>query len=137
MPKVSFYAERAAIILQQPHRIISITEGEHRAAFPIEHKAVLRLSFHDVDGYLGDQYTQFSAHDANRILDFIGNVEEDEVLIVHCQAGISRSAAVAKFLIQHKDYQLAKDRFCNGDMGGYNARVYGLLRMIDLDRQRP
>lgn len=136
MKYVSFYSEVAATNLRRPHRMISITEGDHRAKFPIEHTDLLRLSFHDVDDDFNGQYTMFSLVDARKILDFAGKVEDGEVLIVHCQAGISRSASVAKFLTQHKGFALLLDRYCNGKMDLYNSRVYGTLRMVDMDNVR-
>ena len=128
---VSFNSEVAAVSVLQPHHVISITEGEHRAKFAVEHKSLLRLSFHDTEVLFSSEYVVFSLVDARKILAFVDAIPDGEGLIVHCQAGISRSAAVAKFLIQHRGYQLRKDKYCNGNMSMYNGRVYGVLRTVD------
>ena len=128
---VSFYSELAAQSLTQKHNVISITEGDHRVKFPVEHKSLLRLSFHDVEELYSTEYTVFSLVDARKILEFVDKIPDGEGLIVHCQAGISRSAGVAKFLIQHRGFELRKDKFCSGKMDHYNTRVYGVLRTVD------
>lgn len=68
---------------------------------------VLRLSFHDVvpsqnpDG----AYTLMTADDADQIVAFVRRVAPDVVgIIVHCRAGISRSAAVVKWIA--REYQI-------------------------------
>lgn len=134
---VSFYSELAAQSVRQPHHVISITEGDHQVVFPVEHKSLLRLSFHDVDMlWSTSEYTTFSLVDARKILDFVEKIPDGEGLIVHCQAGISRSAGVAKFLIQHRDFKLRTDKYCNGNMDHYNSRVYGVLRSVNMDNIR-
>jgi predicted protein tyrosine phosphatase len=61
---------------------------------------VLRLKFHDVEPELdGYDYVIFSHDDVKKIFDFLKK-HEDEIdeVVVHCEAGISRSAAVSKFI---------------------------------------
>jgi len=67
-------------------------------------KDVLRLQFHDKDpNHTNPEeacgYRLFSDQDAIKILNFLKLHQEDcKEAIVHCEAGISRSAAVAKFI---------------------------------------
>jgi len=63
---------------------------------------VLRLQFHDLDPKVHGQvksYVIFSEDQALQIIRFMrAHQDEHDVLIVHCEAGISRSAGVAKFV---------------------------------------
>jgi len=64
---------------------------------------VLRLSFHDVvpSQNPDDAYTLMTAEDAGKIVAFVRHVAPNvEGIIVHCRAGISRSAAVVKWIAQ-------------------------------------
>jgi predicted protein tyrosine phosphatase len=74
---------------------------------------VLTLEFHDEDNHIYgmeeqqfeqmfDQYYRlFSDQDAERIISFVEEIEDKvTTIIVHCHAGISRSAAVAKFIAE-------------------------------------
>jgi predicted protein tyrosine phosphatase len=87
--------------------------------------AVLRLSFHDVtpDSHALDSgYTFMTDEDAARIVDFVRKVAPDvDGILVHCRAGISRSAAVAKWICGQ--YRIPFNR----DYDKWNAHVYKLL----------
>jgi predicted protein tyrosine phosphatase len=67
-------------------------------------KDVLRLQFDDVDpGHMNPGQTRyyrlFNNDDAIAILKFLKKHQDDTVdALVHCEAGISRSAAVSKFI---------------------------------------
>lgn len=67
-------------------------------------KDVLRLEFDDADpshmnSVQATQYRLFNEEDAIKILTFLKKHQDDTVdAIVHCEAGISRSAAVSKFI---------------------------------------
>jgi predicted protein tyrosine phosphatase len=79
--------------------VISITEpGGPLAEFDYPFKHVLRLQFDDITKRIDGRYA-FTSDDAKKILKFMAGVEGkvNEVL-VHCEAGISRSAAVAAAL---------------------------------------
>lgn len=61
-------------------------------------KKVLRLAFHDATpdspNTLKDHL--FNIHLANMILDFVEEVQHEiKMLVVHCEAGLSRSPAIA------------------------------------------
>ena len=61
---------------------------------------ILRLEFHDVEPELdGYDYVIFNDEDAKKIFEFLKKHEtEIDEVVVHCEAGISRSAAVSKFI---------------------------------------
>ena len=61
---------------------------------------VLRLSFHDITALKpGEDYTLFNEEQSKQIVEFVKKVAPvAEGIIVHCRAGISRSAAVAKWI---------------------------------------
>lgn len=84
-------------------------------------KNLLRLTFHDIDltKYRGEQlqkiidayaskgqeFTPFTAEHAFQIFSFVKSLPpEIKGIIVHCSAGILRSAGIAKFLSDH--YQI-------------------------------
>ena len=59
---------------------------------------LLRLEFHDIDT-AETVYTPFDSSMARRTIDFCDSIcNEVEHIHVHCDAGISRSAAVARFI---------------------------------------
>lgn len=67
--------------------------------------AVLRLQFHDFDGKTtrydvpSEKLVPFDEGMAQQIIDFVNALKAKKIdtLVVHCHAGISRSAAIAKF----------------------------------------
>jgi predicted protein tyrosine phosphatase len=88
--------------LSEPHAVISIREpGSDAPAIPENGscRGVLRLSFHDVDRPEPAKEILFTLEHANEICDFVSRVREEiTTLVVHCEAGISRSAGVAAAL---------------------------------------
>lgn len=101
------YSRRALEAVQPhevPHVIISITSGVEDVARlrTNEHcRGILRLSFPDAD-VASDRFTDadlFSKHHARQVWDFVLR-HRDAVkrVVVHCDAGISRSPAVAAAL---------------------------------------
>lgn len=57
-------------------------------------KAVLRLTFNDIES--GPQYQTISKKDARDIANFVMNwYSRVDLIVVHCDAGLSRSAGVA------------------------------------------
>lgn len=85
---------------------------------------VLRLSFHDItpDTLVEGSYTLMSDADAQAIVSFVKEVAPQvEGIIVHCRAGISRSAAVAKWICG--EYKVPFD----AKYRKYNDFVYRLM----------
>jgi len=84
---------------------------------------ILRLEFDDIVEQ-EEPYKRFSEGQARQIIEFVMrcNSEETEGLIVHCNAGVSRSAAVAKWVSEK--YGLGFPR----DYEKYNKYVYRLLK---------
>jgi predicted protein tyrosine phosphatase len=117
--------------------LISIAEpGEDRDLHD-SWKHFLHLDFHDTDAHanngkhwsalpvLNGKYTSFDKEHANQIIKFVSELpNEVDSVIVHCHAGISRSAAVARFI--------ADMYFLEHDYGYdlYNRRVYSTLRNV-------
>ncbi|MBW6072325.1 hypothetical protein [Pseudomonas aeruginosa] len=135
MRRVKFYSRLAAQALTDESYIISIRCPEQDVKFVREHKAVLVLVFDDVEDYVDNRYQMFDYVHADKILTFIDKIPDGETLIVHCEAGVSRSAAVAKFL-QGIGWEIKKDRFCNGKLDMANGRVYGMLRTVHYSRSK-
>lgn len=77
---------------------------------------LLQVQFHDIDVEIdiepgtihqvfGAQITPFNEQQAHQIIQFIKN-NKGKPFIVHCDAGMSRSVAVAVFLEQFFDYKM-------------------------------
>jgi rhodanese-related sulfurtransferase len=66
---------------------------------------VLYLEFHDIDKRT-DGLTLFTRGQAGEIIKFVEEVNVDATIVIHCSAGISRSAAVAQFLADAYGYTL-------------------------------
>jgi len=86
--------------LAEPYAIISITDRAVNDAVFNENsalKAVLRLKFNDADGLTENA---ISSVDAKRIIDFVQSWKECiRLIVVHCEAGMSRSAGVGAALM--------------------------------------
>ena len=104
--------------------ILSITEPDwYPAKLKDGWHDILRLEFHDIDLYT-EPYVLFNQQQARDIIRFVGNCHDAGVngVVVHCKAGISRSAAVAKWIAEN--YNLA---FPDG-YTLYNKQVYRVLQ---------
>ena len=76
------------------------SNGSKAKITPDAWKDVLFLEFHDVDcNPQGFKYTVFDENLSQQIIDFCEKHKDDvDQIIVHCEAGISRSAGVSKFI---------------------------------------
>ncbi len=138
---VTFISQLQAecVIPRDDMALISITEppsGNNFMMMPeFKHKwkHFVRVEFHDIDvdkkrdrvldSAEIDEYTLFNIHHACKIIEFVQNIKDDIVsLVVHCHAGISRSAAVALFFSEIYGLNIAP-----GDSDLYNRTVYRVL----------
>jgi len=122
---------------QTPWWLVSITEGTGTVIFPMEFmaamgcKAVLPLAFDDIDpkrgkGNMTDIYRIFNEHHADRIISFFDWIHQSHRVIVHCAAGISRSAAVATFA--HEYFGVEQSPEFIKKAGRANMHVLQVLR---------
>jgi predicted protein tyrosine phosphatase len=90
---------------------------------------VLRISFWDITRPITDsrdpsgQLQPMNEEQAKQIADFIKKHEEKSI-VIHCHAGISRSAAVCRALLQ-LGWTYHQTHF---DLNGYNSHVYTMIR---------
>lgn len=87
---------------------------------------VLTVRFPDITAkleYKGNLLLPISVETALKIINFV-NINQDKNFIIHCAAGISRSAAVALFINREYGHELKPDfwRLCHP-----NPYVLGLL----------
>ena len=116
------FAEKVSETLDMPHAIISIGEpkqckdkGLNKAEFADnEHrKGVLYLQFYDLDmASIEDAhdlreiqkkygYGLMTDDHANQILDFVEEIKDRvELIVCHCEAGVSRSSGVAAAILR-------------------------------------
>jgi predicted protein tyrosine phosphatase len=121
---------------EEPHVIVSITSAlEDQARLPIHEqtRGVLRLSFADRDEPSFEGERLFDADDARAIWALLREHRDAEVLVVHCDAGLCRSPAVAA----------AVSRALNGDDEEFfrryrpNMRVFRTLLEVFHDEVQP
>jgi len=108
--------------------VISITDsGADDARLQLGWDRVLRLSFDDIDHDDGE-FVLFDEHHAQAILEFVQLCDEENVegILVHCKKGISRSAAVAKWICQKHGLSFPVD------YAEYNKLIYTVLREVYL-----
>ncbi len=107
--------------------IISITSPNRPDAFLQEGwGAVLRLEYHDIDAAsvsaLRAGYIPMSEQQAQEVVDWLEeNNDKLTGVVVHCEAGISRSAATAHFIVERFGLASLVDK------GVPNKYVYRLL----------
>ncbi len=121
--------------------VISITEPEAGpAALLCPESAILRLVFHDVDpGHeTTSSWTLFNEQHAQQVLKFVRALHGEArqiALVVHCRAGISRSAAIALFVAEETGCEFPRQPFA----GLANKHVLSVLQKLSgrvLDRPR-
>lgn len=130
--KVLFVSEEEACKMRGRFNagIISITNAFKPPAKLKEDTwgAILRLEFDDIDKEMtsmeAKHYQLFDGEDAGKIFYWLDKWNRHlETIVVHCAAGISRSAAVAKFIAEMYE---VKD--FNHQYTLYNKHVYRILR---------
>lgn len=133
MGKVKFISQADACSLANPVNMISIRcSCDQDPIFLADHN-VIRLVFDDVEGFIGSrEFEVFSHIQARKIIDFISGLAGAD-FVVHCQAGMSRSAAVAKYAAEYMGYELDLCKPCIGTTEFYNRHVYGTLNLTRTD----
>lgn len=133
--KVIFVDRNSAEATEGLHNwaIISISEpdcSDGEAKLLEGWHAIHRVAFHDIERQLLE-YQLITTTDAESIVKFVqAHAENVEGIIVHCRAGISRSAAVAKWIAH--TYHLPFDH----DYARFNRYVYNLLISIQAKYQQ-
>jgi predicted protein tyrosine phosphatase len=85
----------------------------------------LSLEFDDVEDYQ-EQWVEFGDEHAKAILEFVARIHSQEKawrLVVHCKAGISRSAAVAIYVAEATGCQFLRRK----EAGEANLRILRVL----------
>ena len=133
MSTVTFLSQNLAESLVGPVNMISVVgHGDPEPDFRAEHN-LLAMQFDDVEGFIGSGgFKVFSHIEARRIIEFVTSLD-GAPLVVHCQAGMSRSAAIAKFCADFMGYKLDLRKPCIGTLDFYNRHVYGTLNMTRAD----
>ncbi|KKN91184.1 hypothetical protein LCGC14_0220500 [marine sediment metagenome] len=91
--------------------IISVTDPDEPTAFLGSYENrndfVLRLQFHDLDKIWPQlkEVTYFDNIMAASIIQFVHKNKHVNHIIVHCEAGVSRSPAIAAVICEHFDIQ--------------------------------
>ena len=113
--------------------VISITDpGTPEARLDPQFRHVLRLSFFDAipaDEYMPALPGQFDRDTAKRIDDFVAELQAapfDISVMVHCEYGVSRSAAVALFVEARSGAPLEAREFT------YEANTWVLDQLLSL-----
>lgn len=92
----------------------------------------LKLSFDDIDYFIGNNYVLFDETYADKILNFIEKNKHVDILLVHCEAGISRSpaiaAAISKIYLGYKEDQIYFEKYSP------NMLVYKILLDVAFNR---
>ena len=115
--------------------LISIHDRSEPPLTPLEGWAdVLTLRFHDTDGsQMGLEV--FSDAQAREVLQFVDAHRDCPEVVVHCQMGQSRSAAIALYLSEKYRSPCFKEQspVTKASWLFYNRLVY--FRMLDIDRK--
>jgi predicted protein tyrosine phosphatase len=109
--------------------VISLSEwGVEPAKLKEGWHSILRLEFHDIDEPQ-EPYDLFNEDQARRIIQFVeAHAGNSQGILVHCRAGISRSAAVAKWIAEQYGLPF------NEQYSLYNKHVYRVLRQAGHQR---
>lgn len=125
MKKVTFLPYASASALPSETPMIAIGSPHQHYVYKEVHENRLELKFND-KRWEGPE--MFTMEQANMVLRFVDRMPEDKTLVVHCGMGMSRSAAVAKFLTDFMGYELdARYPGCLGSTDDKNYHVYETL----------
>jgi len=105
-------------------RVISITHPNDQANLS-GWEDVVRFEFDDITIQTCG-YVMFDLDMAIKMVDSVMNT--DKQILVHCDAGMSRSAAVCRFFVEHKKLTYRDYPGNIGTWSLYNKHVYATLR---------
>lgn len=113
-----------------------LTPGE-RHTYPLgtHHKDVQRIYVDDVTDQIDSTYRLFDYIDALKIFTFLDKYPGEDIM-VHCAAGVSRSTACAKFMIDYFGYELDTEVNKPDYAQGHNTQIYYTLKRAIFDHQR-
>ena len=102
-------AKKASYKVDKPTIIISITDPDKELNVFAKNPNIIgvcRLQFDDTDPDIKLKYeTLMTPQDASKIKDFVDrHTDKAEQIIVHCEAGISRSAGVMAAIMRYFGY---------------------------------
>lgn len=116
--------------INQPSVVISIGDpGEAKPNYACKHTDILRIEVDDVDQEMGPEYTLFDFAHGRRILDYLRK-HEGSPIVVHCHAGMSRSGAVVKFMIDKLGYKLNEIEACT--VKGFETYNHWVYRQLEI-----
>lgn len=105
LESVKFHSKTAALSLpiSEKAALVSVcTPGlpvDFRPKWPPQ--SFLRLEFHDTDDENEEPWICFDRQMARNFIDFVERIaQEKQILHIHCTAGVSRSAALARFVAE-------------------------------------
>lgn len=128
MPKVTYLPAAFAIELTTPTNVIALYDPRNNYTYAVEHKNLLVIKFNDDEHYTPPAGSPVATIDAaRRIIAFLQKVGHEDI-VVHCEMGISRSAAVAEFISCFLGWEL--DTSVKGCTNGFqfaNRKLAGLL----------
>lgn len=140
--KIHFVSQIVAEQMQPNDKMacISVTSPNGWAKLKNNWKDVLRLEFDDIDRLHPDisllvGTNLFSKDQAQEVVEFLDKNKDVDELIVHCMAGISRSAAIARFAAERFNCNDFLRKFEKYDL--YNKHVYRMLKLVDNPEWNP
>lgn len=111
------------------------TQGGEQTPYPLQahHRDVQRIFCDDIEDEIDATYRMFDYIDALKIIAFLDKYRGMDIM-VHCAAGVSRSPALGKFMIDYLGYTI--DPFNDRDdfFKCHNTHVYYTLKRAMLDR---
>lgn len=118
------------VLLEIPNYFICIRGKGDKAIFKNDHKNVLNLIFDDVT-FDQNGLKMFDIKQAEIVLNFIDNLKQlnSFYLIVQCQAGISRSGAIADFACTRLELEYKSFKILNPTISP-NPKVISLLKYV-------
>ena len=119
--------------------IISITDIDSNPVLFAQNeqiKSILRLAFNDVDR---GNFGAMNENDANSIVSFCAKWLPDTNLIVHCEAGVSRSAGVCAAILkwyEGSDVQIFGNAYYRPNMHCYREVLKAFERSVRTDAKK-